>query len=296
MKKSEPGWELYRSFLAVVRERSLSGAARALRLTQPTLGRHIDALEEALGAPLFTRSRVGLVPTETARALVPSAEAMSSAASAMARIASGEAHEERGAVRVTASEMVGTYVLPSFFATFRRAHPSIDVELVLSNRNHDLSRREADIAVRMVKPTQGALLAKKVGVIPLSLHAHPSYLAARGTPHSAAELGQHSLIGFDTAASIARLPKLDFPLSRASFAFRCDNDVAQYAAIRSGFGIGACQVPLAKRDLLVPLLPSAFRLELGVWVVMHRDLKSSRRTRLMFEHLVTQLKAYCAEA
>ena len=296
MMAQEPGWELYRSFLAVVRERSLSGAARAMGLTQPTVGRHIDALEEALGAALFTRSQLGLIPTDTARALVPSAEAMASAASAMARIASGDAVEERGAVRVTASEMVGTHVLPGIFSVFRRAHPNIDVELVLSNRTHDLSRREADIAVRMVKPTQSALFAKKVGVIPLGLHAHSSYLSAYGAPRNATDLGQHSLIGFDSNASIARLPKIEFPLSREVFAFRCDSDAAQYAAICAGFGIGACQLPLAKRDLLVPVLPSLLRMELGVWVVMHGDLKSNRRMRLMFEHLAAHLSAYCASA
>src|SRR5258707_7601178 len=104
MKATEPGWELYRSFLAVVRERSLSGAARTLSLTQPTIGRHIDALEEALGVSLFMRSQAGLLATPGAAALVPYAEAMASAARAISRVASGEAEEERGAVRITASE------------------------------------------------------------------------------------------------------------------------------------------------------------------------------------------------
>jgi DNA-binding transcriptional LysR family regulator len=150
---AEPSWELYRSFLAVFREGSLSGAARAVNLTQPTIGRHVDALEEALGASLFTRSQSGLRPTAVAAALVPHAEAMASAAGALRRAASGEALEERGVVRVTASEMMGAEVLPTAFASFRHVHPLIDVELVLSNRTADLLRREADIAVRTVKPT-----------------------------------------------------------------------------------------------------------------------------------------------
>src|SRR3954470_22939139 len=176
MMKTEPGWELYRSFLAVIREKSLSGAARALSLTQPTLGRHIDALESAFGASLFTRSQAGLLPTARATALIPHAEAMASAASALARAASGEAEEERGAVRVTASEMIGTEVLPAVLTAFREQHPSIAVELVISNRSEDLLRRDADVAVRMVKPTQKALLARRLGTLQLGLHAHPDYV------------------------------------------------------------------------------------------------------------------------
>ena len=294
MIAADPGWELFRSFLAVVRERSLSGAARALSLTQPTIGRHIDALEDALEVSLFTRSQSGLAPTAAATALVPHAEAMASAASALVRVASGEAQEERGAVRITASEMIGTEVLPRALAAFREQHPHIDVELVLSNRSEDLLRRDADIAVRMVKPTQSALMARKLGILQLGLHAHPSYLKKHPAPRTLEELRRHPLIGFDSAASVRRLPKLGVALSRELFAFRCDSDIGQYAALRAGFGVGVCQVALAKRDGLVPLLPGVLRFELGVWVVMHKDLKSTRRMRLMFDHLALHLLEHLA--
>src|SRR5215470_12616339 len=130
---AEPSWKLYRSFLAVFREGSLSGAARTLGVTQPTIGRHIDALEAALGASLFTRSQSGLRATTVAAALVPHVETMGSAAGALRRAASGEAVEERGVVRVTASEMIGVEVLPATLTSFQKTHPRIDVELVLSN-------------------------------------------------------------------------------------------------------------------------------------------------------------------
>lgn len=294
MIRAEPGWELYRSFLAVVRERSLSGAARALGLTQPTVGRHIDALEHALGVPLFTRSQSGLNATAGALQLVPFAEAMHGAASALVRVASGEAAEERGAVRITASEMIGAEVLPPALAEFRALYPRIDVELVLSNRSEDLLRRGVDIAVRMVKPTQSALVAKKIGVLHLGLHAHPAYLKRHGTPRSLEELQQHPLIGFDSQASVRRLPALGLELNRELFAFRCDSDLGQYAALKAGFGIGVCQVALAKRDGLVPVVEGALEFELGVWVVMHKDLRSSRRMRLMFEHLARALQRHVA--
>lgn len=294
MTSAAPGWELYRSFLAVAKARSLSGAARALGLTQPTLGRHIDALEAALGQALFVRSQAGLAPTEGAAALMPHAEAMASAAEALQRAASGEAQEDRGTIRITASEMIGTEVLPAGLAAFRQSHPRIVIELVLSNRSEDLSRRDADLAIRMVRPTQAALVARKVGVVRLGLHAHPRYLAQNGAPRDLAELALHPLIGFDKAPSVRRIEGLGIPLERGLFAFRCDNDHGQYAALRAGFGLGICQVGLGKRDGLVPLLPEAVKFELGMWVVMHRDLRNTRRMRLMFDHLVAFLGDHVA--
>jgi len=294
MKRVQPGWELYRSFLAVIRQGSLSGAARVLGLTQPTVGRHVDALEAALGVTLFTRSQAGLIASEGASALVPYAEAMASAADALERAASGEAEDERGVVRITASEMIGSEVLPKILVAFREAHPRIIVELMLSNRTEDLLRREADIAVRMVRPSQAALFARKLGTITLGFHAHPRYLKAHGSPKTLAELLEHPLIGFDKLPSVSRLDKLNFPVSRDSFAFRCDSDIGQYAALRAGFGIGICQLGLGRRDKLVHILPHALSFELETWLVMHEDLKSNRRVRLMFAHLAEHLRAYIA--
>lgn len=294
MKQSEPGWELYRTFLAVVRERSLSGAARTLSLTQPTVGRHIDALESALGATLFTRSQAGLAISVEAVALVPYAEAMASAAAALQRAASGRLEEERGAVRITASEMIGAEVLPSILTAFRERHPRIDVEVVLSNRSEDMLRREADIAVRMIAPTQAALLVRKLGTLHLGLHAHPRYLATSGAPRVVEDLEKHALIGFDRTPSVRKLPATGVKITRDLFSYRCDSDLGQYAALKAGFGLGVCQVALARRDGLVPLLPGVLEFTLGMWLVMHRDLRSTRRVRLMFDHLALYLKAYIA--
>src|SRR5579863_6623222 len=149
---AEPDWTHYRAFLAVLREGSLSGAARALGLAQPTLGRQIADLERALGTALFIRSSRGLLPTDAASDIAPHAEAMAAAAGAMKRAASGGANDATGVVRITASEIVGAEVLPPLLAEFRRAHPGVTVELALSNRVEDLLRGEADIAVRMVRP------------------------------------------------------------------------------------------------------------------------------------------------
>jgi DNA-binding transcriptional LysR family regulator len=292
-----PVWDHYRTFLAVIATGSLSGAARALGLSQPTAGRHVEALEAALGgAALFTRSPAGLRPTEAALALKPQAEAMAHAAEALMRTASGEADAVRGAIRLTASDVIGAEVLPPILTDFREGNPAVSVELVLSNRPEDLLRREADIAVRMVRPTQEALLAKRIGAVGLGLFAHRSYLQKHGEPTTLGESG-HAAIGFDRDPSVARaLSGLTIPTDRDLFAFRSDSDLAQLAALRAGFGVGACQLGIARRDPnLVRVLPRlGFALEM--WVVMHEDLKSSRRMRLMFDHLVSALTAYAAES
>ena len=188
MASREPSWELFRTFLEVVRDGSLSGAARRLGLTQPTVGRHVDALEAALSLPLFTRSPQGLIPTAAALDLVPHAESMAAASAALRRAASGEAATDRGTVRITASEIMGCEVLPPMLASFRRKHPRIELELTLNNRNEDLLRRDADIAVRMNRPTQKALVARRIGKTMIGLYAHRDYLAEFGTPKSFADL------------------------------------------------------------------------------------------------------------
>ncbi len=294
MADIEPGWELYRSFLAVMREGSLSGAARALAMTQPSLGRHMRELESALGAPLFTRTPQGLVPTELARELEPHAQAMASASAALRRTASAGRAEVSGTVRLTASEVVGAEVLPPILAEFRERHPGIVIELVLSNQAADLLRRDADIAIRMVQPTQEALVARHVGRVEIGMFAHRRYLDAHGYPPALDTLAGHALIGFDTEAPyIRRLRPGGLAYTREQFALRTDSDLAALAAIRAGFGIGMTQVQLARRDpLLVRLFPAELSLPLETWVVMHEDLRTSLRVRRLFEHLATALEAY----
>jgi DNA-binding transcriptional LysR family regulator len=294
MSKREPGWELLRTFLAVTRDGSLSGAARRLGLTQPTIGRHIEALEADLGLSLFTRSQRGLLATPAALELIPHAESMEVASAALSRAASGEAATERGTVRVTASEIMGCEVLPAILASFRHKHPGIVLELALTNRNKDLLRRDADIAVRMVRPTQNALVARRIGKSLINLYAHQSYVKTFGTPQSIAELDKHCLIGFDRDDHAFRSAgPLAKKITGYAFGFRCDSDVAQLAALRAGVGIGGCQVNIAKRTpKLVPVLAKAVQFELEVWIAMHEGLRSTHRVRLLFDHLARGLAAY----
>lgn len=290
MNASGPDWSLYRSFLAILQAGSLSAAARALGLTQPTLARHVAALEEAVGLTLFTRSQQGLAPTEAALELKPYAEQLAATTAAMLRAASGQGQGIRGSVRVSASEIIGSQVLPAIFAGMRAMHPALEIELVLSNAVENLLRRDADIAVRMVEPVHEALVVKRIGRVTVGLHAHRDYLARAGTPRTLEALQKHSVIGFDREtpairAILARLPDLE----AVHFALRTDSDIAHLMAIKAGFGIGLCQTALARQDPnLVRVLPSV-GLQLGVWLAMHENLRSTPRCRAVFDGLAAGL-------
>lgn len=294
----EPNWSHYRAFLAVLREGSLSGAARGLGLAQPTLGRQIAELERSLGAALFLRSPRGLVPTDAARDITPHAEAMAAASAAMMRAVSGGRSGVAGVVRITASEIIGAEVLPSLLAGFRRANPAVTIELALSNRMEDLLRGEADIAVRMAQPTQQALVARHIGSVGLGLYAHRHYLAASPPPSSLAALASdHALIGFDQETPFLRGLMARVPVTRDQFALRTDNDLAQLAAIRAGFGMGFIQHGVARRDPeLILLFPGEIGFTLEMWLALHEDLRASRRLRLLMDHLTAGLAEYAARS
>lgn len=291
MTQDSIDWALLRSFLAVADHGSLSGAARALRLTQPTLGRHVAELEAQLRTKLFTRSARGLMATEAALELLPHARLMASTAAALARAASGEAEDERGTVRVAASDIVGAEVLPPIIAAFRRSHPLVEVELVLSNRNENLLQREADIAVRMVRPTQQQLVARRIGDVPVRLFAHKSYVRRRGVPSKLDELRGHDLIGYDRIPAVFEGVGLE--ALRSDFSLRSDNDLAQLALLRAGAGIGGMQAQMGARDkAMVPVLHRQIELPLEMWLVMHEDLRENRRVRRMYDALDAGLSAY----
>jgi len=289
-------WERHRAFLAVLREGSLSGGARRLTLAQPTVRRRIADLERAIGVALFTRAPDGLMPTDAALGLKAHAEAMEIAAAAFARGAT-QRGEIAGLVRVSASEVIAVEVLPPILADLRRRHPRLAVALSPNNRNEDLLRREADIAVRMVRPEQGALVARRIGDIELGLHVRSDLIARRPPPATLDEVAAFGLVGVENDNVVVRALRAGgIPIRVEDFVFRSDSDLAQMAAIRAGLGIGICQVPLARLDpALVRILPDAFSYPLDTWVVMHEDLRASAPVRAVFDTLVTGLKAYLAE-
>ncbi|MFJ2366491.1 LysR family transcriptional regulator [Pseudomonas sp. NPDC087697] len=291
---SNIGWELYRSFLGVLNEGSLSGAARLLGITQPTVGRHIAALEKALGVALFTRSQTGLMPTEVALTLRAHALTMESTAASIERAASSRGTAVQGIVRISASDVIGVEVLPPIIARLRQQHPALKIELVLTNRVVDLLQLEADIAVRMMRPRQEQLVARRIGRLELGLYARAEYLSQHGTPCDLNELASHSIIGYDQSnAFIRSIGKSIKGFDRHLFSLSSDSNLAQLALIRAGAGIGFCQVPLAKRDAaLQRVLTNSFSLGMETWVTMHEDLRNSPRCRTTFDALVEGLQHY----
>ena len=226
--------------------------------------------------------------------LLPLAQSIAATSAAMTRVVTETAGDVRGTIRISASQIMGTEVLPPILSALRRRHPELVMELVLSNAVDDLLQREADIAVRMTEPAQDALISRRLKPVPLGLFAHADYLVRRRAPETLADLRHHDVIGFDHETPALRDLVQDYPaLNRSGFALRTDSDVAQLAAIRSGFGIGMCQVAIARRDEnLVRILSHEVSIDLGLWVVMHEDLKTSTVCRAVFDGLVDGLQQH----
>jgi DNA-binding transcriptional LysR family regulator len=274
-------WTLLRSFLAVLDTGSLSTAATTVGATQPTLSRHIQALEAELGTPLFRRSVRGLEPTQAALNLAEDARAMGRAAEALALKAGGQSQSMTGAVRLTASRIMAAYVLPAMIANLRAAEPGIEIEVVASDEPQNLLRRDADLALRMFQPTQQALIARKLGDSPIDAYAATAYLARRGRPRSLADLMGHDILGFDRGEDIIKgFQALGFPVAREFFPVRTDDQVVFHQLMLAGAGIGFSQRRVAEAQ------PQLERLDIGlslpplpVWLVMHEEVRSNARIR-----------------
>ncbi|MDI1342037.1 LysR family transcriptional regulator [Polaromonas sp.] len=280
-------WRLVRSFLAALDQGSLLGAARVLSASQPTIGRHIAELEAQLGVLLFERTGRGLLPTPTALQLAASARAMDSAANELARNVSGLEPGISGTVRITASQPVACYVLPPILAQMRLALPDIQVELVASNAVSNLLRREADIALRMVQPDQASLVAKRIARVTLGTYAHRDYLRRRSTPKQPQDLLNHELVGSDRDEAILKgMAGFGLPVTRESFAFRCDDLIAYWEAVRAGLGIGFIADYLAATDRdVVAVLPMIKVPPIPIWLTVHREIRTSRRIRAVYDFL-----------
>ena len=284
-------WSLIRSFLAALDHGSLLGAARGLGSTQPTLGRHIAELENQLGVVLFERTGRGLLPTEMATRLADSARAMEGSADQLARSVSGAQAGVSGTVRITASQPVACFVMPPVLAQMRTALPEVHVELIASNQVSNLLRREADIALRMVQPDQASLVAKRIAKVTVGTYAHRDYLRRRGTPRQLAELLNHELIGGDRDETILRaFAGFGYPVGNEAFAFRTDDLIAYWEAVRAGLGVGFVADYLARTDnQLVPLLPNLKIPPLPIWLTVHREIRTSPRIRAVYDFLAAAI-------
>jgi DNA-binding transcriptional LysR family regulator len=282
-------WNLLAAFLAVHRSGSLSGAARSLGLSQPTVRRQIELLEAQIGVPLFVRVPSGLAPLEGSAPLIAEAEAMEAASAAFVRLVSGAAETASGTVRLTCPAVFAVEILPPTLARLRKEHPAIALELSVSNAVENLLRRDADIAVRLARPEQAALVSRKVQAVTFGFFAAPGPMA-----EMAAGLDWASLCDSGLLIMQDRGRTLEDALAQRGLrsptrtALRCDDDLAQLAAIRAGLGVGITQTGIARREGLVPVCAD-LRLEQEVWVVMHEDQRRLRRVRAVFDALASAL-------
>lgn len=292
----QPDWSLWRSFAAVVEHGSLSGAARHLGMTQPTMGRHVEELERTLGVSLFERTLQGLKPTDTALKLYEPVGGAQRALAEAAIMAEGSTGSLSGSVRITSSTVTCHYVLPPLLKDLRETFPQIAIELVPTDSVENLLLREADIAVRMFRPTQLELITRKLGEIPIVAAAHESYVAARGRPLTPQDLAGHDIIGFDRSdLLITTAKRMGFELGREDFYIRTDSHTAMWELCKAGLGICFGQQHLVERTPgMVHLIPGFVAPPLEVWLTTHRELFTSRRIRAIYDRLGEGLTQYLA--
>ena len=284
-------WNRARAFLVTAEEGSLSAAARALGLTQPTLGRQVEALEHELGVALFERAGRGLVLTPSGLELLDHVREMGEAAGKVSLAASGHTQSIEGTICITASEIYSAYLLPPIAAKLRLLAPGIEVEIVGSNATVDLRRREADIALRNFRPTQPDLIAKKVADDLGRFYATPHYLGSIGNPTKAEELSNASFIGFDnTGVMLNGLNRMGVPVTAKNFPILTASHLVHWELAKQGAGIGIVPQWLGEREPKVQrVLPDFPPMEFPIWLTTHRELHTSRRVRLVFDLLAENL-------
>lgn len=284
-------WNRARAFLVTAEEGSLSAAARALGMAQPTLGRQVDALEKELDVLLFDRVGRRLILTEYGHDLLEHVRAMGDAASRVSLSASGKSQALTGNVSISASEMFAARLLPPILARLHSEHPGIDVEIVATNTASDLRRREADIAVRNFRPTEPDLVAKKIEDSEGYLYAATAYLDAIGRPRTMEALSRAEFIGFDRSEQlIGLLNGLGFSLDQSNFRIVSENHVVIWELVRQGLGVGVMAGVIGDREVGVErALPGMAPIVFPTWLVSHRELHTSRRVRVVFDLLAEEL-------
>ena len=281
-------WTLLQSFSAVVETGSLSGAARKLGQSQPTIGRHVKVLEAALGVGLFTRAPRGLVPTAAGLEISDMGRDMQKAATRLRLIADGKAGDLNGTVRITASVVTSHFILPKIVSDMRRALPEIQIDLVPSDTTENLIFREADIAVRMYRPTQLDVITKHVCDQPMAVYAAKSYLDRIGRPETLEDAARLDFVGFDKSDLIIRLmADLGMKATRDFFAVRCDQQAVHWELVRAGCGLGGAQTIIGDADPTVErILEEQMQIQaLPIWLTAPQALRTNPRIRAVWDYL-----------
>ena len=287
-------WNRARAFLITAEEGSFSAAARALRSTQPTVGRQVAGLEEELGVTLFERVGTRLELTVSGLELLEHVRAMGDAANRTSLVATGQSESVEGNVSITASEAIAAFLLPPILEKLRRSHPGITLELVISNEARDLHRREADIAIRNFEPQHPDLIAHKIRVTTAHFYAAPSYTERMGPLETNEDLARVEVLGFESSENMVEQMKnhLNLTLRNDQFPLVTNNHLVQWELCKQGAGVCLMMDEVAQLDATVqkvfPELPS---ISVPIWVVCHRELRTSRRLRLVFDWIVEGLSS-----
>lgn len=284
-------WNRARAFLVTAEEGSLSAAARALGMTQPTLGRQVSALEKELGVVLFERVGLGLVLSPGGIELLEHVRAMGEAASQVSLTASGQSNDIEGTVCVSASEVYAVFLLPKIIAKLRKLEPKINIEIVATNQASDLRLREADIALRNFRPTQPDLIAKKIKDVSAKLYATQQYLDSIGNPKTAAEFKDADFISFDnTGMLINGLIERGLPITKDNFPLMSENYLVHWELVKQSLGIGIMTEEVGDVEPgVVAVIPDQVSIEFPIWLTTHRELHTSRRVRMVYDLLANDL-------
>ncbi len=287
-------WSLIQSFLAVAETGSLSGAARRLGASQPTLGRHIKTLEDQLKGELFQRHARGFELTALGQEMMVQARRMAEAMGALSLVAAGGETRLEGDVRIATSVFMAHHVMPGIIADIRRAEPDIHIDLVPSDSSENLLFREADIAVRMYRPEQLDMVTRHLGDIRLGMFATRDYLDRKGFPRNGQDLAQHDVVGYDANDDIIReMRNMGLAATRDWFAVRCDNQSAYWELVRAGCGLGFGQINVARVDPDIVEVPLDFPLPiLPVWLTAHEAMRHTPRISRIWELLSDRLRPF----
>jgi DNA-binding transcriptional LysR family regulator len=284
-RRSAFDWNQARAFLVTAEEGSLSAAARALGLTQPTLSRQVAGIEEALGVTLFERTSRALILTQTGTELLEHFRSMGSAANRISLTAAGQSQTVTGKVVIAATNAMATYFLPPILESLRTKAPELQVEIVVSNELSDLRRREADIAIRHSRPQDADLIAKRLRDTTAQLYASTQYLDAAGRPSRASDLAKMQFVGFDDPElRLGLMVSRGINLTTANFNFLTSSTTLSLALIRQGLGIGLLPVQIGEAypELENPFPPFE-QLKIETWLVAHRELRTNLRIRVVFD-------------
>ena len=284
-------WNRARAFLVTAEEGSLSAAAKALDMSQPTVGRQVAALEKELGISLFERTNSGLILTESGADLIEQVKTMADAASNLSRLASGHVEALEGIICISATEMIAAYILPPIIEKMRQQWPKIEIEIIASSDTSDLSQREADIAIRNYRPKQQELIAKRVKDMVGHLYASKSYLNNIERRNSPKDLSGAVFFGVDRSNRvISYLNKFGFELDASNFPLVVANHLVQWEMVKHGSGIGFMMQDIGDAEPLVErALTTVPAFETETWLVSHRELRTSSRLRVIFDYLAYEL-------